>query len=101
MKIEDFEKLFTMHPWTESAWRALDVANSVSGETPFHVSIIVGNKPIVSYLMNFIKMRERYMKLMEEMGEKCFKYMTFKECLEYKSFNGFTPFLLACRDNNF
>ena len=61
----------------------------------------IGNKHILSYLILIIKKRDLYVKLMKEQGKQLkTKYLSFKEILEFKTYDGFTPFLFACRDNN-
>ena len=40
---KEIEARFKKFPWIEDACRAFDTANDLNGETPFHLSVVIGN----------------------------------------------------------
>lgn len=85
----------------EDAWKAFDKANDLNGETPFHLSVVLGNIEIIRYLVTFVKLRERYMVHKEQQVKEHYNYLTLKQLMDIKSHSGFSPFLIACKDNNY
>lgn len=88
----------TLAPWTANLWTALDMTTK-KGYNLLHVGVLYSNVEVLQYVCEMVIRRGRLLTSPKELPVSCLKveYKSFHGLLEQPCKGGYTPFLLATR----